>query len=282
MALWGTKDSIFSPGTVTVDYANKTITGSGTSFTNASAGSVITIGIGGTYGEAVISGITSDTVISIATTQYLSGAAISGIGYTISQKPVYTLEDSNYSRSSTSSSNYIMGADIGEVEANATTEYALTHAGWVGIKTYVDAGGNLRVKSETLVAFSGITTGTAAAGAAGDAADDQILQDRAIVILTQPSNFVGVATTTATFSVTAISNPPGDASLLTYQWQFNTGSGSYTNLSNGGNISGVTSSTVSIANTDAARNGYRYRVVISAPAARSVNSGYGILGITTI
>lgn len=282
MALWGKADSIFSPGTVTVDYANKTITGSGTSFTNASAGSVITIGVGGTYGEAVISGITSNTVISIATTQYLSGAAISGIGYTISQKPVYTLEDSNYSRSSTSSSNYIMGADIGEVEANATTEYALTHAGWVGIKTYVDAAGNLRVKSETLVAFSGITDGTASPGVAGDAADDEILQDRAIVILTQPSNFVGIATTTATFSVTAISNPPGDASLLTYQWQFNTGSGSYTNLSNGGNISGVTSSTVSIANTNAARNGYRYRVVISAPAARPVNSSYGTLGITTI
>lgn len=282
MALWGTKDSIYSPGTVTVDYANKTITGSGTSFTNASEGSVITIGVGGTYGEAVISAITSNTVISIATTQYLSGDAISGIGYTISQKPVYTLEDSNYSRSSTSSSNYIMGADLGEVEANATTEYALTHAGWVGIKTYVDAGGNLRVKSETLVAFSGITTGTAAPGSAGDAGDDAILQDRAIVILTQPSNFVGVATTTATFSVTAISNPPGDDSLLTYQWQFNTGSGSYSNLSNGGDISGATSATVSIANTNAARNGYRYRVVVSAPAARPVNSSYGTLGITTV
>ncbi len=34
------------------------------------------------------------------------------------------------------------------------------HQGWVGIMTYVDCQGNFRVKSETLVAMSGITTGT--------------------------------------------------------------------------------------------------------------------------
>jgi len=36
---------------------------------------------------------------------------------------------------------------------------AITHQGWVGIMTYIDCHGNLRVKSETLVAMSGITTG---------------------------------------------------------------------------------------------------------------------------
>lgn len=35
-----------------------------------------------------------------------------------------------------------------------------THAGWVGIMTYVDMHGNLRVKSEVLVAMSGIQTGS--------------------------------------------------------------------------------------------------------------------------
>ena len=39
------------------------------------------------------------------------------------------------------------------------TEYKLTHGGWVGVTTYVDGDGNFRVKSETLVAMSGITTG---------------------------------------------------------------------------------------------------------------------------
>jgi hypothetical protein len=35
-----------------------------------------------------------------------------------------------------------------------------THQGWVGITTYVDCQGNFRVKSEVLVAMSGITTGS--------------------------------------------------------------------------------------------------------------------------
>ena len=46
---------------------------------------------------------------------------------------------------------------------------ALSHAGWVGVTTYTDASGNHRVKSETLVAMSGITTGNAPAFPPGNA-----------------------------------------------------------------------------------------------------------------
>jgi len=41
------------------------------------------------------------------------------------------------------------------------TSYQLTAAGWVGITTYTDTHGNARVKKETLVAMSGITTSVA-------------------------------------------------------------------------------------------------------------------------
>ncbi|MGA0083021.1 MAG: hypothetical protein ACO3H5_05225 [Candidatus Nanopelagicales bacterium] len=34
------------------------------------------------------------------------------------------------------------------------------HQGWVGVTTYIDMHGNLRVKTETLVAMSGISTGS--------------------------------------------------------------------------------------------------------------------------
>ena len=44
-------------------------------------------------------------------------------------------------------------------------KYAAPHAGWVGINTYMDMHGNLRVKTETLVALN-ITS--------GDQADDAI------------------------------------------------------------------------------------------------------------
>ena len=45
-----------------------------------------------------------------------------------------------------------------EVDAALGSEYQ-NSAGWVGVQTYIDCGGNLRVKSEILVAMSGIQTG---------------------------------------------------------------------------------------------------------------------------
>ena len=47
-------------------------------------------------------------------------------------------------------------------------KYAPAHAGWVGISTHMDMHGNLRVKTEVLVANSTIS---------GDSTDDTILPD---------------------------------------------------------------------------------------------------------
>lgn len=273
MALWGTADSLYSVGTVTVNYAAKTITGTGTSFTAAgiSAGDVITIGAGGTFGSAVISGITSDRLISIATTQYLSGAAIAGVAYSISEEPVYTLEDSRYQYNANPKTE-VYGVDKYEIGTiGVTTQYGGIHAGWVGVQTYVDMHGNLRVKSETLVAMSEITSGTSSYASAGDAADDAILADAIISITSQPSS-VGVGTTaTATFSVTA-SVIPSNAPL-NYQWQQDPNTGTFANLA------GQTSTSVSIANTDSSKNNYKYRVVITSGDA-SVTSGIATMTVS--
>ena len=47
-------------------------------------------------------------------------------------------------------------------------KYAPQHAGWVGISTHMDMHGNLRVKTETLVAMGSIT---------GDQSDDDEFAD---------------------------------------------------------------------------------------------------------
>ena len=58
---------------------------------------------------------------------------------------------------------------VNETGVSTGTQFQ-TGAGWVGVTTYVDNSGNLRVKKEILVAMSGITTGPAgAAGTAGGA-----------------------------------------------------------------------------------------------------------------
>ena len=286
MALWGKADNLFSPGTVAVDYAAKTITGTGTSFGAAgiSTGTVITIGVGGTFGQAVISGVTSERLVSIATTQYLSGAVITGVGYTLSQKPVYTLEDSNYDLTPTTStglSNYIYGVDQYESASNVATgsQYAVSHAGWVGVHTYMDMDNNLRVKTEVLVAMSGISTNDPASyTATGDAADDAVFPDRYITISTQPAS-VGVGTTaTATFTVVASATP---TAALTYQWQYASSVGSaYTALSNDAVYSGTATAGLGVTNTNATLTGYNYRVVITSTGGATATSNAAVMTVS--
>jgi hypothetical protein len=267
MALWGKADSIYSPGTVTVDFANKTITGSGTSFTNATVGSVITLGVGATLGEAVISGITSNTYISIASTQSVVNTPIAGVAYTMSQKPIYTF--------GVGTINSVYGVDVYEAQSAVNTQEKVAHAGWVGVHTYIDCHGNYRVKSEVLVAFSGITTGTAAVGNSyGDAADDAVFKDFLITITTQPSNRTGISTTAnTTFSVVADVEPDTD---LAYQWEYKSSVGAaYTALSNDLIYSNVATATVGIASTTVTAtrpDGFYFRVGVSTDAATTVYS----------
>ena len=244
MALWGTNDAKGSGGTVSLDYTTLIVTGSGTTFGQvgaAATGDIIRFGsrTGTYYGDAIIVGIASTTQLSIASTSALSGSAISGVQFDISELPKFTTFDSAYSQyniqgntaytttvvqtsvastanigvstvaiASTSSillgdtfvsgsvskvitsigtttvsfgstiastlafgssvtitresgaySRSVSGVATAGVEAAQTTKYALTHEGWVGITSYIDSSGTLRVKTETLVAMSGITTG---------------------------------------------------------------------------------------------------------------------------
>jgi hypothetical protein len=78
-------------------------TGSGTTFTTAgiTTGNVVTVGTGATYGYAVVSSVTSNTVIAIAeTSHFVSGVstvpAATTTAYQISEEPIYVLGDSHY------------------------------------------------------------------------------------------------------------------------------------------------------------------------------------------
>jgi len=184
MALWGSKDSVYSTGTIAVDLGTNTVTGTVgvVTFTNAGirTGDVITVGAGATYGYAVITGFTSTTISIASTSYFVTGltTVAAGAAYNISEEPVYTLVDSIYRAPEMKTSGFstskfftgVFGVDTTEAGVARTTTvggkagaFGVAHAGWVGVTTYVDTHGNLRVKAETLVAGSSITT---------DAADD--------------------------------------------------------------------------------------------------------------
>ena len=157
MALWGSNDNITTFGTVAV--SGTTVTGTGTTFTSdVVVGQVIRIGVRGGvgtyYGDAVITGITSDRVLTIDTTDGLSATSIAATSYYISELPKSSVLDSVYQEGRSDADSLVYGTAT-ENEGL----YKLGHTGWVGVTTYIDCHGSLRVKTETLVAMSGISTG---------------------------------------------------------------------------------------------------------------------------
>ena len=156
MTLWGNKDSVYNTGNVNVNVTTGAVTRQSgtiawTAGNGVKVGQVITVD--GTA-EGVIESIDSATGNSAQltiTTEHLPSSNISNKGYVISEKPKSTLFDSKYSAGD------IFGVDEGEVGVAKTTAYSVTHGGWVGITSYTDQHGNLRVKTETLVAMSSIS-----------------------------------------------------------------------------------------------------------------------------
>ena len=169
MSLWGTKDTVYSTGNVNVNVTTGVVTRqSGTiNWSSIEVGQVITID--GTH-EGIIESIdvaTGNSAQLTIGTEYLPSANISNKTYEIREIPKSTLHDTNYAVGE------IFGVDTTEIGvANGASgnarKFAPPHSGWVGITSYTDMHGNLRVKTEVLVASSSIT---------GDSGDDTILPD---------------------------------------------------------------------------------------------------------
>ena len=156
MSLWGNKDTVYSTGNITtiaITNGDGVITGSGTTFTDStlvSAGQVITMG---EKGSGVIKSVDSNTQLTLVGATGLTAEGSLTQAYNISEQPKSLVLDSNYD------GDEIYGVDVAEQQETVddASQYHPAHAGWVGITTYTDNHGNLRVKTETLVAGSTIT-----------------------------------------------------------------------------------------------------------------------------
>jgi len=175
MALWSNNDAV--PGLATARYtvaanANAdgtcTVTGTGSSFGldgcagigtvirfGADArGRTINVGSGHTYfGDAVIVAVANSESITIASTVGLSqvGFTTSARFSTCTKSPI--LDTVYQEKGVTDRDSVVYG-----ISTAVSGSYHVPHQGWVGVTTYVDMHGTLRVKSEVLVAMSGITT----------------------------------------------------------------------------------------------------------------------------
>ena len=185
MSLWGNLDLVYNDGEVQVNLETSTeqVTGSVgvVTFTTSGIGTgdVITVGTGATYGYAYITGFTSTTISIANTAGFVSGlTTVPSTSYSISQEPSYiVLGDSAYRAPESKTVGYstnpvftgVFGVDSIETGLARTTSYAVAHQGWVGVTSYIDMHGLLRVKSETFVASGILTT--------SDAPDDSQFPD---------------------------------------------------------------------------------------------------------
>ena len=170
MALWGKIDNVTSVGTVSLNYDTKVVTGTLTQFGTAGAaktGDIIRFGVrdgGGTYfGDAQIVDIASATSCTIGSTMGLTGAALAGVVFEVSELPKSTTLDPAFSEKSgvgPAHDQFVYAITNTTGYASTTDKFRTGSTGWVGVTTYTDCHGNFRVKHECLVAMSGITTGT--------------------------------------------------------------------------------------------------------------------------
>ena len=170
MALWGTKDTVYSTGKVNCTTAGVLTKQSGsiafTSGNGVKVGQVVTLATDGAgQGQGIIKSIDSATQLTL-TNLDLPGA-FTNVDYEIRETPIAEVNGGSFAIGE------VFGVDTTEITvANAASgnarKFAPPHAGWVGITSYTDMHGNLRVKSEVLVAGSSIT---------GDSGDDSILPD---------------------------------------------------------------------------------------------------------
>ena len=174
-------------------------------------------------------------------------------------KPKY-LSDTLRNDQSVSDLDATFGVAATEEAVTANKAKGMQHPGWVTIRTYTDAQGNTRYKSETLVAAGSMT---------GDASDDSTVADLAITIGTQPANASVVAPATATFTVVATIN---SALPLSYQWEVQQeGAGDWTAIT-GATAASYTTGATAIGDGAGATDGDKYRVVVTATGVTATSN----------
>lgn len=150
-----------------------------------------------------------------------------------------------------------LGVDINETAA--ARDIGIRAPGWVKYQTYTDSNGNVRHKSEVLVAASSMKL---------DAGDDAILKDVSAKIKTQPISITGIVGGAASFSITVDMTPTN--AVPTYQWQKKSGTWA--------NVAGATAATYSIP-TLTLGNAGEFRCLVNSTGAKEVTSKVATLTV---
>jgi hypothetical protein len=301
MALWGNHDNQASKpkyvariayfnSATTVNTTAETIdlTGANTDFASGD-GVVYSINggtvIGGlTDGKTYYVGLTATSgVISLYDTQAhaIAGGATGKVNLTGAGVGVQTLQRTG--EANVNDHNYngrgLYFEDVDEASNAENRGRGLKTPGWVEYVSYTDSNGNVRHKSEILIAMGSAqtqsVTGDAnpakgASGATGTA-DDSVLLDATTIITAQPVNATAAANAGVDALFTVTSTATGAYNSLTYQWQQSTDGGTtWTNISGAAwkgyntNTLGINSGHLAVGDT-----GMKIRVICGTDTANT-------------
>jgi hypothetical protein len=159
--------------------------------------------------------------------------------------------------------------DMAEEQVQRSGNVHPAHSGW-SVKRAFQGGRAGRVQWETLVTLSGTPS--------DNNSDDTTLAD-AVIRLVQPTTFQSIRSSASSANVVTISivgtTVVPSSATLSYQWQYNTGGGNWTNLANATSglvVTGNTTTTLTLAPTSNVANNYVYRAVVTATNAGITNS----------
>ena len=243
MAIFGKIDAATFSNNVAVTNGDATVTKNAAD--TVAQGDIIELG-GVAY---VVAQVTSTTAIELHKAYAGStNAALSGAVRRTAPKAVAEF----VVKGGDTRSRDLVFVDATEQAVAANKSRGISGPGWWLYETYTTAAGDTRHKAECL-AFVHAT-----AAAAGDDADDAIAADVAatIAIAVQPADASVAVGAAMTVSVTATCTPPGNSTVLTFQWQKKEGNRFK-------NISGATAYQYQVA-TYAEENAGTYRVKINS------------------
>jgi len=180
MSLWGDQESVAGTGTIAITAVTGAVAGSGTAFT-----SELSVGDFIRAGEAwfAVTAITSDTVATVSA-DYL-GEAVPGVSagaaFVIGKPPksiaftdgTLVAERDALPTTSGANNSEVLFIDTTEAALAANKGRGLDTGGWTQYRTYEDADGNTRYKTEVLVAMRRTGASFSAGVAAGDAGDTE-------------------------------------------------------------------------------------------------------------
>jgi hypothetical protein len=307
MALWGKTDTLASaPKYVTrkaVFDAQASVSSSGDTIdltnanTNFSTGDGVVYtgasGIGLTQGTAYYVMRQTDNKIKLATTEAGSKAGATGINLTAGatgaigylQRNTEGNEATGASGATGSSLQFspagdhvYNGRDLYFIDGNEAQQAeniarGLKVPGWTNYRSYTDANGNVRHKSEVLVAMSAYSGATGVGtyqAQTDDASDDAVLVDATVAITVQPAATKSATAGAAIAPLATLTATITGAGSLTYQWQQSVNGGvSYSNINPAGGVfTGVTTNTlgvnVGMTDTSSTWNNAKFRCVVGA------------------